>query len=100
MDVVRLRMPDTTFLLSHPDDIRHVLGDNSHNYLKGRAIRMGRRLLGEGLLSSDGAIHTRHVRMVGPCVHRTRFTDRVSELTRIIDSVLDAWQDGQAINML
>ena len=56
-DVVHYRFGNTrAFLLAHPDHIRHVLHDNHRNYDKNNVdYAMLRRLLGNGLLTSDGA---------------------------------------------
>ena len=34
-DVVRLGLPGDTFLLTHPQHVKHVLQDNNQNYVKG-----------------------------------------------------------------
>jgi cytochrome P450 len=42
------------YLLSHPDHIKHVLQDNHLNYGKGKLYNAMKRLLGEGLVTSEG----------------------------------------------
>ncbi|HLL46542.1 MAG TPA: hypothetical protein VK399_07525, partial [Longimicrobiaceae bacterium] len=49
--VVPLRMgPSTTWLVTHPDHMRHVLVDNARNYWKGPAMNRIGILYGRSLL--------------------------------------------------
>ena len=50
--VPRFRLP--TYLVSHPDGVRHVLRDNAGNYRKGAFFRSVAQLQGQGLLTSEG----------------------------------------------
>jgi hypothetical protein len=43
------------FLLAHPDQVRQVLVDDAGAFRKGRLMQRARRLLGDGLLTSEGA---------------------------------------------
>ena len=40
--------------------------------MKGRGLERAKRLLGEGLLTSEGAIHLRQRRLMQPAFHRDR----------------------------
>ena len=68
---VRLRADKPVWMLTHPDDIRHVLIANAQNYTKTRYLtsRAGRERVGEGLLSSTGADHHRQRRLLQPLFH-------------------------------
>jgi len=56
-----------------PTHIRHVLHDNHRNYDKQNVdYAMLRRLLGNGLLTSDGAFWRRQRRLIAPMFHRQR----------------------------
>src|SRR5438067_101904 len=43
------------FLINHPDLVRDLLVVNSHKFVKGRALQRAKNLLGEGLLTNEGA---------------------------------------------
>jgi cytochrome P450 len=43
------------YFFNHPDHAKHVLVDNAGNYRKGIGLRQARRVLGDGLLTSEGA---------------------------------------------
>ena len=52
--------------VSDPDLVRRVLVDDHASFVKGRALRARRRLLGDGLLTSEGTDHLRRRRMIQP----------------------------------
>src|SRR5260370_38232592 len=56
-DVARFRLGRReAFLLAHPDLVRRVLVDHAELFVKGRLMRRARRLLGDGLLTSEGEL--------------------------------------------
>ena len=59
-------------LFNHPDLIRDVLVTNQKNFVKSRALVRAKRLLGEGLLTSEGEFHLRQRRLTQPAFHRDR----------------------------
>jgi cytochrome P450 len=56
-------------LLSDPDLIRGVLVEERSAFVKGRALQAARRLLGDGLLTSEGSDHRRRRRLIQPVFH-------------------------------
>ena len=62
--VPRFRSP--TYLVSHPDGVRHVLHDNAGNYRKGVFFRTISQLQGQGLLTSEGEEWRRQRRVAQP----------------------------------
>src|SRR5688572_3059855 len=81
-DAVHVRMAgEHVVLLSHPDDIRDVLVTNQRSFIKGRGLERARRLLGEGLLTSEGAAHLRQRRLIQPAFHRERLESYAESMT-------------------
>ncbi len=68
---VKLRVGEPTYLLTHPDDVRHVLVKNAANYRKTPflASERGRRRAGRGLLTSAAGEHRRQRRLLQPLFH-------------------------------
>ena len=64
------RFCSPTFLVSHPDGIRHVLRDNSANYRKGALFRSIALLQGQGLLTTEGEEWRRQRRVAQPAFVR------------------------------
>ena len=59
-DVVFFRVGnERIYLFNHPDLIRDVLVTNQKNFIKSRALVRAKRVLGEGLLTSEGDFHLR-----------------------------------------
>lgn len=72
-DVVHLRLANqNAYIVSDPEVIRDVLVTQQNNFTKSRILERARVLLGEGLLTSEGELHTRQRRLVQPAFHRDR----------------------------
>ena len=93
-DVVGFRFAGTrAILLSHPDHIRHVLHDNHRNYDKNNVdYAMLRRLLGNGLLTSDGAFWRRQRRLMAPMFHRQRVASLCELMVDSTREMLERWE--------
>jgi cytochrome P450 len=80
-DAVRLRMgPKTLYFFNHPDHAKHVLADNAANYHKGMGLTEARRVLGDGLLTSEGELWRKQRGTIGPAFRR----DRLAEFAGLI----------------
>jgi cytochrome P450 len=72
-DVVHLRIgPRRGYLITNPDDVRHVLQDNARNYHKSPLYDKLRLFLGNGLLTSEDDFWLRQRRIAQPAFHRQR----------------------------
>jgi cytochrome P450 len=58
------------FLLSHPDHVHRVLVEDATGFRKGRLMQRARRLLGDGLLTSEGELHRVQRRRLQPAFCR------------------------------
>src|SRR5207248_7618640 len=67
--------PFAVYLVSHPDDIRDVLVTRNRSFMKGRGLQEAKRVLGEGLLTSEGELHRRQRRLIQPIFHHARNDD-------------------------
>jgi cytochrome P450 len=99
-DVVKLRLMGQTFyLLSHPDLIEYVLVNNNRNFTKTRILRRNRRLLGEGLLTSEGEFWRRQRRLAQPAFHSKRVDAYGEVMVAFAERSLEGWRDGQTIDV-
>ncbi len=99
-DVARFRIgPQESFLLSHPDYIRDVLVTNQESFVKGRALQRAKRLLGEGLLTSENPLHRRQRRLAQPAFHRQRIAAYADVMVACADRISARWQDGQTFDI-
>jgi cytochrome P450 len=96
---------DTVYMLFRPDLARHVLRDNFANYTKERTPddAMLRPLLGNGLLTSDGADWARQRRMCAPAFRRNEVEPYTTVIVRAAAGLRDAWRaagaDGTAVRV-
>ena len=99
-EIAHLKLgPFHVFLLNHPDDIEHVLVTHHHRFIKGRSLSGARRLFGNGLLTSDGALHARQRRLVQPVFHRVRLDEYARLMTTLGAKRGDRWRDGDTIDI-
>ncbi len=99
-DVVHFRMgPQHVFMLNHPDLVRDALVTNQDHFHKGRALQRAKRLLGEGLLTSEGEHHRRQRRLAQPAFHRKRIDAYGATMTEYAERYSSAWQDGAEVDI-
>ena len=99
-DVASFRLgPQRIILLNHPDLIRDVLVTNAHHFYKGRGLERAKRLLGEGLLTSEEEFHRRQRRLVQPAFHRQRLTGYAETMVQYADRAGRRWADGATVDM-
>jgi cytochrome P450 len=66
-DAVRVSMgPKKLYIFNRPDYAKHVLADNAANYHKGIGLVESRKVLGDGLLTSEGELWRAQRRNVQP----------------------------------
>jgi cytochrome P450 len=95
-DVVRIRLALwDAYVIWRPDHVKHVLQDRHAIYLKGKPdYRVLKRILGEGLVTSDGEFWLRQRRLMQPAFHRhhiAKFAALMVERTR---ALLETWEEA------
>ena len=91
--------PQRVFLLSDPDAIEDVLVTNAANFAKGRALQRARATLGDGLLTSEGAVHLRQRRLMQPAFHKTRVAGYTEAMSRAAVALSDEWRPGEPLDL-
>ncbi len=91
--------PQQAYLLNHPELIKEVLITNSENFIKGSALQRSKRLLGEGLLTSEGESHRRQRRLAQPAFHRSRIEAYATVMTAYTARTIAGWHDGQTLDL-
>jgi len=91
---------ENIFFVNHPDFIRDVLVTNDHNFTKSRAFAHTRKLLGEGLLTSEGDFHRRQRRMIQPAFHSRRIAGFAEAMTKNAERMRSRWHDGATLDVL
>lgn len=84
--------------INHPALIDRVIRDR--DFQRGEHTRRGlASLLGQGLLSLEGAPHLRHRRLMQPAFHRERIERYVSIMAEETYAALAPWRDGQILDL-
>jgi cytochrome P450 len=99
-DIASFRMAgEQLFLVSDPQLIKDVLVTNNRNFTKSRGLQRTKRLLGEGLLTSEGATHLRQRRLMQPAFHRDRISAYADTMVGYADRARRAWRDGASLDV-
>lgn len=99
-DVVGLRLAIAQgFLISHPDDIEHVLVTANRSFVKPWLLRQAGEMLGDGLLTSDGELWLRQRRLMSPPFHRERIASYGGAMVELTERMLDGWRDGEVLDL-
>ena len=105
-DVYRIFAPGRgvyNYVINHPTDVKRVLLSNHRNYTKGEGMDRVKILLGNGIMTSEGAFWRRQRRMMQPAFHR-RVIDRFGGLIHDVNEKFAArWAAksaaGEPINL-
>ncbi len=94
-DVARYRFGlGEYFFIAHPDGAKRVLQDNVANYSKALpSYAMLRRLVGNGLLTSEGSFWLRQRRLAQPAFHRQRLAAMGAQMTAAAVELADSWDE-------
>lgn len=91
--------PQQAFFLNHPDYIKDVLVTNHQRFHKGLALQRAKRLLGEGLLTSEEEFHRRQKRLAQPAFHRARIASYAGLMTHYATQARARWHDGETLDI-
>jgi Cytochrome P450 len=83
------------FFLNHPDFVRDLLVTNAYKFKKGRALQRAKKVLGEGLLTSEGEVHLRQRRMMQPAFHRQKIAEYAKAMVEYGFQTSEKWRDGE-----
>ena len=83
--------------LYHPDDVEYVLVTNSKNFIKAMSLRSNffQRLVGNGLLTSQGEEWKRQRRLSQPAFHRERVASYGDTMVDYTNRLTSKWQEGE-----
>jgi cytochrome P450 len=99
-DIIRIDVPYTNHLLSHPRHLRHVFETNAQNYLRrGEEFREVEPLLGEGVLLANGDKWARGRRLLAPEFWRKRVVDFIPVFVECVENFSRTVPVGQDIDV-
>ena len=85
------------YFLYNPRDIEAILTTNARSYRKAQSLRSPffHRLVGNGLVTSEGDFWRRQRRLAQPAFHRQRISSYGDIMVQYAQRTIDTWQDGQ-----
>jgi cytochrome P450 len=90
--------------LNHPDYIREILVVQNDNFIKERTVKRTKMLLGEGMITAEGAQHRTQRQVAQPAFHRQRIPEYANTMVEEAVRVRDRWRGGEqrdiAIDMM
>jgi cytochrome P450 len=99
-DIVRLKMAGKWwFIFSHPDDIERVLVKDARVMQRDSGIGIVRRILGRGLLTSEGDLWKRQRKLMSQAFTPKRIAEYATAMVRVGDVALKRWRAGATTNL-
>src|ERR1700735_4447805 len=86
--------PHHIVFLNHPEYIREVLVVQNDNFVKERTVQRTKMLLGEGMITSEGAAHRAQRLTAQPAFHRQRIGEYAGIIVEEAGGVRDSWRAG------
>jgi cytochrome P450 len=81
--------------LNHPEYIREVLVVQNDNFVKERTVQRSKMLLGEGMITAEGAEHRAQRQTAQPAFHRQRIGEYGSVMVEEVCRTRDSWRAGE-----
>jgi len=97
-DVVRARfLYVPAYFIYHPTDIEYLLVTNAKNFRKAMSLRSNffYRLVGNGLLTSEGEFWRRQRRLAQPAFHKQRISNFGEVMVEYTERMLAGWKAGE-----
>lgn len=100
-DLVRIPViKGTRILVNHPDYVQQVLVMQPHKFHKSKLSKEAtERLLGQGLLISEGEFWRRQRRLAQPAFHKHRINAYSSTMLDCAQAQIGNWRDGEVRNV-
>jgi cytochrome P450 len=86
-------------LVNNPDYISEILVVQQANFTKSRLLQRARVLVGDGLLTSEGAFHMRQRRLVQPAFHHNQLIKYADMMTTLAIRTRNWWSHGDPVNV-
>jgi cytochrome P450 len=99
-DAIRLKLgPRTAFALFHPDHVYHVLVKRRENFTKqARGYQKLRKILGNGLLTSEGDFWLRQRRLAQPAFTPQKLAGFAGAMVQAAEEMTASWSEPARTN--
>src|ERR687884_1032421 len=87
------------YLINNPQYIENILIRDYKNFIKSRGLQVSRRLLGEGLVTSEGEYHDKQRRIIQPAFHPNRIRNYGNMIVDYAERMSEGWQNKMVIDI-
>ena len=95
-DVAHYRLgPKHIIFINNPEYIREILIVQHANFIKERTQQRSKLLLGEGMITADGAAHRKQRQVAQPAFHRQQIPKYAETIVRRAAAVRELWRSGE-----
>ena len=81
--------------VNHPEYLRQVFVVQHANFVKERTQQRAKLLLGEGMITADGARHRQQRQAAAPAFHRQKMAAHAEEIVRRAAALRQQWKPGE-----
>jgi cytochrome P450 len=83
------------FQFNHPDYIEEILVRQCSSFVKDSSLQILKKLLGEGLVTSEGSLWQHQRRLIQPAFHRDRIATYAEMMVTYANRLSSLWQDSE-----
>jgi len=87
------------YLLNNPDYIEDVLVTNYKKFIKSRGLQVSKRLLGNGLVTSEGEYHDLQRHLIQPTFYPKRIKSYSDMMIKQANDMCNSWHDGAILDI-
>ncbi len=100
-DLAHMRFgPRHVYLVNRPDDVRAVLVEQADAFTKTPLFKKStRRVIGDGLLTSEDPLHRRQRRMMQGAFHHQRISGYADTMVSLSSRLADDWHGGDSLDI-
>ncbi len=99
-DLVRMKMMGKWwFVVSHPDDIERIFVKDARIMKRDSGIEIVERILGHGLLTSEGDLWKRQRKLMSQAFTPKRIAEYATAMVHVGDVALKRWRAGATTNL-
>ena len=82
-----------------PEMVYELYTSKQNSFIKGYGFQRVRKVLGDGILTSEGEVHLNDRRMIQPAFHKEKINSYIEEIYSICKTHVDAWPEEGEIQL-
>lgn len=87
------------YFLNHPDYIKDVLVTYNSNFIKSRGLQVAKKVLGDGLLTSEGNIHQSQRQVIQPAFNQNQLRVYADIMIEYTLRKCNSWKDDNTLDV-